>query len=69
MLRPGFEPGSRDRESLMLGRTTLPEQIWSIGSAPLEMANKAFSKHCVGPNQMSCSDIILRVVVSFSMSE
>jgi hypothetical protein len=22
VLRPGFEPGSRDRESLMLGRTT-----------------------------------------------
>ncbi len=25
MLRPGFEPGSRDRESRMIGRATPPE--------------------------------------------
>ena len=36
MLRPGFEPGSGDRESPMLGRTTLPEQKELVrnGSAP-----------------------------------
>ena len=27
MLRPGFEPGSRDRESRMIGRATPPELI------------------------------------------
>jgi len=57
VLRPGFEPGSGDRESPMLGRTThgyitmnsatyLPELT---GTSPerecsLKTANKAFSK-------------------------
>ena len=27
MLRPGFEPGSRDRESRMIGRATPPEPV------------------------------------------
>ena len=29
MLRPGFEPGSRDRESRMIGRATPPELVTS----------------------------------------
>ncbi len=32
MLRPGFEPGSRDRESRMIGRATPPELGMSFTS-------------------------------------
>jgi hypothetical protein len=56
VLRPGFEPGSRDRESLMLGRTTIGKSARYIlqsstgavipvrsASAPSNIVNKAFS--------------------------